>query len=159
VQSCDCDRSKWGHLFTPTWGAHIPAISRSIAFDRMTTRRDHAAKVLHRVAARMTPRKSQPRLLQRDDRADTTLVEKAFGTSAQFAQRTRTPALAAPDKPPATVIPFARPRAIAAMPATFRPAAPGPVRALPPPAPPPQTIQTIPPPTIQPPPAPPLRIA
>jgi len=84
--------------------------------------------------------------------ADSTLVEKQLGAPAQFAQRARAPAMAVPDKPPAAVIPFARPRAIAAMPATFKPAVPGhPPKPIVPFAPPPQTITTVKPPMALPP--------
>jgi hypothetical protein len=71
--------------------------------------------VLQCVLGRMVPRKSQPRIVG----DDTIPVEKFVIVPAQFAQRR--PA-AVPDRPPAPVIPFARPRAIAAMPATFKPA-------------------------------------
>jgi hypothetical protein len=114
----------------------------------------------------MNSRKSSPRVLHRDDRGDpTTLVEKRPPAPAQFVQRT--PPM---ERPPAPVIPFARPRAIAAMPATFRPAAPASIAPMPSFAPPksivPAPIASIAPvPTIVPPPPPiaspppPLRIA
>jgi hypothetical protein len=113
--------------------------------------RDHRAKVLQSFAARMN-RKSQPRVFQQDDRGDPTTRQAL--APAHFAQRS--PAM--PERPPAPVIPFARPRAIAAMPATFRPAAPPYIAPMPYIAPPPPVM--APPPMMSPPPAlPPLRIA
>jgi hypothetical protein len=111
--------------------------------------------VLQRVLRRMVPRKSQPRIVGDSRGEDTIPVERFPSAPAQFAQRR---AVAVPDKPPAPVIPFARPRAIAAMPATFRPApsvrplspTPMPIALKPAPPPPPPRLVIAPSPSPRP---------